>query len=144
MTALRRTAVLLGLIATVVIGSSIPASATFSASTTAQQARVSTLVVEPVSGIRVERNCPTTQATLRWNASPTAAVAANKVTSYAISANVGGQQITAQVPATQTYYVYPTGYVYPGTSVPVSITVTTQTQYGWTKAATTTTTVTTC
>lgn len=144
MTTIRRTAALLGLSAGVVISTGIPASATFEARTTAHTSALSTLVVAGPTNLKVERNCPTTQATLSWTASTSAGVAKNKVTGYSVLADVGGQPISAQVPANQTYYVYPTGWVAPGMTVPVTITVTTLTQYGWVKGTSLTTTVTTC
>ena len=61
MTTIRRTAVLLGLTAAVVIGSSIPASATWSARSTAQPAAVATGTVTAPERIDVTKSCGRTQ-----------------------------------------------------------------------------------
>ncbi len=65
MNAIRRTAVLLGLTATVVVGSSIPASATFSASTSPQSASVSTGMVAAPAGLDLKTSCTTTTTTVK-------------------------------------------------------------------------------
>jgi hypothetical protein len=145
--AIRRTAVLLGLAVALVVGSSIPASAAWSASSAQQRATLSTLVVEAATNLRVNINCvdSTMYATVGWNASPSAAVPKARVSGYALVANVAGQQINASVPAGQNSYVYSTGRVWSAQVIPISVTVTTQTAFGWVKvSAPLTGSVTTC
>jgi hypothetical protein len=64
MNATRRTAVLLGLTAAVVVGTSIPASATFSAGSTAVAAKVGTLTVAPPTALVVDDSCTTVTTTV--------------------------------------------------------------------------------
>lgn len=147
MNAVRRTAVLLGLAVALVVGSSIPASAAWSASSAQQRATLSTLAVEAATNLRVTINCvnSTMYATVGWNASPSATVQKAQVTGYALVANVAGQQINATVPVSQNSYVYSTGRVWTAMVVPVHVTVTTQTAFGWVKvSAPLTGSVTTC
>jgi hypothetical protein len=64
MNPVRRTAVLLGLTTAVVIGSSIPASATFTAQTNAQPATIATGTVIAPAGLVVDDTCTTTTTTV--------------------------------------------------------------------------------
>lgn len=147
MNAIRRTAVLLGLAVALVVGSSIPASAAWSASSAQQRASLSTLVVAAPTNLRVSITCVTSTmyATVRWDASASAPLQKARVSSYAVVADVAGQQINAQVPAAQNSYVYSTGRMWSAQVLPVSLTVTTQTEFGWVKtSAPLTTSVTTC
>ncbi|SOC46537.1 hypothetical protein SAMN05660748_0301 [Blastococcus aggregatus] len=61
MNAIRRTAVLLGLVAAVVVGTVIPASAAFSANTPAVAAKVITGSVTAPASVNVAKSCTQTQ-----------------------------------------------------------------------------------
>lgn len=65
MNAVRRTAVLLGLTAAVVVAGSIPALASFSATSAPVAARISTLTVAPPTGLVVEDSCTTVTTTVQ-------------------------------------------------------------------------------
>lgn len=152
MNAIRRTAVLLGLLTTVVVGSSIPASATFSASTTAVPATVGTVTVAPPTGVTLEdtwcepgsyRTYNATTATytttytltlharLDWQPSGT-----RGVTAYRIGATVNGQAMgMGDVPGTSVavdYLVYRGAAPAPAGILTLKASVTTLTSYGWT------------
>ena len=64
MTRIRRSAVLLGLTASVIVGSSIPASATFSESVRTSTGTVSTGTVIPPTGLTVDDSCTTITTTV--------------------------------------------------------------------------------
>ena len=66
MNRIRRTAVLLGLTASVVVGSSIPASATFSDSVATKTATLRAATVAAPASVRVDDYCSTTSYTY-WN-----------------------------------------------------------------------------
>lgn len=147
MNAAGRTAVLLGLAVALVVGSSIPASAAWSASSVQQRASLSTLVVAAPTNLRVALTCvdSTMHATVSWDASASAPLQKARVSGYSVVADVAGQHITAQVPASQNSYVYSTGRLWSAQVLPISLTVTTQTAFGWVKtSAPLTSTVTTC
>ncbi|SDF18955.1 hypothetical protein SAMN05660662_1263 [Blastococcus aurantiacus] len=65
MNRLRRSAVLLGLTAAVIVGSSIPASATFSESVSTNTAALRTLTVAAPTGLVVDDTCTTTTTTVK-------------------------------------------------------------------------------
>lgn len=139
MNALRRTAVLLGLITTVMIGSSIPASATFSDSVSTPTGTMTTALVTAPTSVTVTASCTATTMTavVTWPATDAPRV------SYALTAVVEGTTITGQ--ASQNRYEHSMPRLHAAHTAPVSVTVTAQTPYGWNaKSAALTAWVTTC
>lgn len=140
MNAIRRTAALIGLVATVVIGSSIPASATFSASAAATSS-VATATVDAPRAISFTMTCVdgARLAKLSWTASAT-----QRIDRYVIDLVLPDQtqQFTAAADATTAEHSIPAKMLLPRT--PVTATVTTVTQYGWTKTSSSVTAVWTC
>jgi hypothetical protein len=152
MTTIRRTAVLLGLTAAVLIGGSIPASAAYSAQSTAVAARAATVTVAPPTGVThtgtwCERtSTSTTNATtgvvttthvltlhakLAWQASGT-----RGVTGYRLAATVNGQAMpVGDVPTTgmtRSFEVYRGSTPAPAGYLTLKASVQTLTSYGWT------------
>lgn len=130
MTALRRTAVLIGLIAAVLVGTSIPASATFTASE-AVATSVTTATVTAPTNVVLDVRCDSWNlyATIRWTGSN-----APKVSGYRIAATVPGMptmEFTATAGASR--YDHSMGRAW--AAYPISVTVTTLTAYGWTKTS---------
>lgn len=142
MTTIRRTATLLGLSATVVISTGIPASATYTARSAAQPAAVATDTVVAPSDLRIAVRCDasTLYADVSWTRSTSP-----RVTGYAIDATINGGPMSFRAPASASTYTYTTGRVWAAYPMPVSVTVTTETDYRWTRSsAPLNTTVTTC
>ena len=141
MNAVRRTALLLGLTAAVVVGSTIPASATFSA-TAQQTATLGTAAVQAPSNLKIVIRCDasTLYADVSWTKSTSA-----RISAYAIDATINGGPMSFRAGPSTGTFTYSTGRVWSSYPMPVSLTVTAETQYGWTKAsAPLNTTVTTC
>lgn len=150
MNAVRRTAVLLGLTAAVVIGSSIPASATFSAGSTAVAAKVGTVTVDPPNAVRFtgswcERGSyqtwngvgytttyyATLRAKLAWQPS-----SAPRVSGYRVAATANGMVMalgdTTATSMTADYSLYSGSTPPPASLLTVQASVTTLTSYNWT------------
>ena len=85
MNAIRRTAVLLGLVAAVVVGTVIPASAAFSANTPAVAAKVITGSVTAPATVKVSKSC--TQYAINVTVTWTAGTATKGVTGYRVMAH---------------------------------------------------------
>ena len=86
MNAIRRTAVLLGLVAAVVVGTGIPASATFAASSPAvAAAKVTTGSVTAPATVNVSKSC--TQYAINVTVTWTAGTATKGVTGYRVMAH---------------------------------------------------------
>ncbi|CAA9257105.1 MAG: hypothetical protein AVDCRST_MAG57-2424 [uncultured Blastococcus sp.] len=132
MNRIRRSAVLLGLTAAVVVGSSIPAAATFSESVSTNTATLGAATVAAPTRISFTMTCVdgARLGKLSWTASSTA-----RINRYAIDVEVLGQtrQFTAAAGATTVEYSVAARDLQPRT--PMTATVTTVTQYGWTKTS---------
>jgi hypothetical protein len=144
MNALRRTAVLIGLTACVIVGSSIPASATFSESVS-QTATTRTVTVAPTAAVYVDDHCSTTSytywngwtnvrvtenwynATISWPASPTRGVSGYRVIAHL---NNGQSVVMGEVSATNRTVSARVDRAYLNYQPRVS--VVTLTGYGWT------------
>jgi len=128
MNCVRRTAVLLGLTAAVVIGSSIPASATFTeGAPLSVQPAITTAAVAAPTDVDVSLTCDqfNTYATVTWKRSATK----DGVSGYEVRGDVpGSPTVVLQAGPNQNRLTY-TAVRSPGHTVPV--TVTTKTTYGW-------------
>lgn len=129
MNRIRRSAVLLGLIALVIVGSSIPASATFSDSVSAPASMRTIAVAAPASVTNTVTRCHPqyVDVTITWPASTT-------------QRGVSGYRVTAYLSDGTTAVVGQTDAATRSLSVSVSrsylayqprVTVTTLTSYGW-------------
>jgi hypothetical protein len=139
MTGIRRALVLIGLTLAATIGSAIPASAGFTDAATVH-AELATPTVQAPTAVSVTFTCSAyhLDATVTWQPSPT-----SRIRSYEIVAGVGAQSLRVDVvDGTSFSYRIPRGYVAGGTAIPV--TVTTVTEYGWTKTSAPETVVTPC
>ncbi|MGY2127346.1 hypothetical protein [Blastococcus sp. SYSU DS0617] len=139
MSALRRTAVLIGLTACVVVGSSIPASATFTDSVkVTPSVSTGTVDVKAPTNIRVTLTCrgQDMYATVTWTRSTT-----TTVSGYRVVATLGGQQLTLNAAGTASRVDTTVNRVWAAYQVPV--TVTSLTGYGWSETSAPVT-VTTC
>jgi hypothetical protein len=129
MNAVRRTVAVLGLAATVIVGSSIPAGAAFSDSVTVQPTVATVAVAAPASvTVAVTRCHPQfSEVTVSWPASTTA----RGVTGYRVTAylNNGTTVLVGQTNATTRSL----GATVSRTQLQLQpqVTVTTLTSYGW-------------
>jgi hypothetical protein len=141
MTALRRTAVLIGLVAAVIVGTGIPASAAFSASE-AVSTSIATATIEAPRNLSISVRCEGSEllATVSWTKSRSAGV-----DGYDVVATMNGDTMAFRAGANDGSYTHRMGRVWAAYAVPVRLTVTTDTKYGWTQASTPLNgTVTTC
>ena len=128
MTGIRRALVLLGLTVAVVIGASIPASATY-ADAVAVKTTISTTTVAAPTNVVGKLTCgrPATMSAT-WTQSTTARVSGYRVSVYFSDGFVQtvelGPTATSWSITIDPYYV---------TAYTINYTVTTQTAYGWTK-----------
>ena len=131
MSALRRTAVLIGLTLAVIVGSSISASATFTDSVTRSAVVVTSGVAAPTN-VNVTVGCEGSylHATVTWTKSNTP-----KITGYAIDAVINGDRMSFRAVGNVNSYTYSIPRIWQSFSIPVEVTVTTDTEYRWTKAA---------
>jgi hypothetical protein len=151
MNAIRRTAVLIGLTVAVIVGSSIPASATFTDSSTPAAASFAAVTVAPPTGVTLNGTwCErgsfqswngygwtttytlTLRAKLSWQASGT-----RGVIGYRITGNVSGYPMElGVVPVTsvaQDFELYRGSVPAPlSGNISLKASVTTLTSYGWT------------
>jgi hypothetical protein len=139
MNGIRRALILAGLTLAVIIGASIPAFAGFSDSVTVAP-RLTTATVNAPGNVGATTACygSTLYASITWQRSSTA-----RVSGYRISASVPGQGQVLEFTAAPTATRYDASMGRVWQSFPVEVTVTTLTEYGWTKAANPVT-VTTC
>ena len=143
MTGIRRALVLVGLTLAVIIGASIPASATFSDSVTVAPKVATATVSAPTYVSTQGTHCAYWQnvdgswsGELRARISWPVAANTKSVTGYRVTAIVPnyGNIPVGDVPANQLSITgnFPTQYAYAG----IRVTVTTLTAYGWTKEST--------
>lgn len=128
MSALRRTAVLIGLTLAVIVGSSIPASATFTDSVTRSAVVVTSGVTAPTN-LDVSVTCTATElhAKVTWTRS-----SSPRINGYVIAGTINNDPMVFRAEGNVSSYTYKIprlGYAY---SVPVAVTVTTDTEYRWT------------
>jgi hypothetical protein len=137
MNGIRRALILAGLTLAVIIGASIPASAGFADSVSVNPRLTTATVAAPtsVSGW-VTCSSSTLYATITWQRS-----SSPRVSGYRITAEVPGSTLDFTVAASATRFDHSMARVWQ--SFPVQVTVTTLTDYGWTRAAAPIT-VTTC
>ena len=148
MNSIRRSAVLLGLIAAVIVGSSIPAAATFTEAVATNTATLQAVTVTAPASISVSRTCTQTvtggyynswgqwtptyttyyNATVTWPASTTA----RGVTGYRVTAYMPGSApiVMGQTDATNRSLSASVDASY--LAYQPTISVTTLTSYGWT------------
>ena len=129
MTTVRRVLAVLGLALTVVVGSSIPASATFSDTAVLATSSVSTLTVAGPGNVTGTLTCGPSNSTLgvTWTPSGSRGVSGYRVTvlysdGFEQSEVVNGAATSSWSKATTTYNV---------TAYAVRYSVTTLTTYGW-------------
>ncbi|SFF79307.1 hypothetical protein [Blastococcus tunisiensis] len=129
MTRTRRILVLIGLALTIVVGSSIPASATFAESVALPRTTVTGLTVQAPTNLVDRTTCSgsTMYAKVTWTAS-----ASEKTTGYIVTAQTGGTPMTFAVGNTTTF-THTMGRVWSAQSIPV--TVTTVSKGGWTRTS---------
>jgi hypothetical protein len=128
MNAIRRALVVIGLLLTVVVGSSIPASATFQ-DTVSVSTTINTMNVLAPTNVVGKLTCAATSTmAATWTKSTTA-----RVSGYVVSVYFSDGFIqTVQLPATATSWSAPIDQYYV-TAYSIQYTVTAQTDYGWTK-----------
>ena len=130
MTGIRRMAVLIGLTVAVIAGASIPASATFAESVALPTTSVVTPTVQAPTNVRVSISCEygTMYATVRWNRSTSA-----DVSGYRVTATFGANEVVWQAGPNASRLDDEFDRMWARYQVPV--TVTTLTEYGWTKTS---------
>src|ERR1700710_378445 len=128
MNAIRRALVVIGLLLTVVVGASIPASATFK-DTVSVPTTINTMnVAAPTSVVGKLACAATSTMSTTWVKSTTA-----RISGYVVSVYFSDGFIqTVQVPATATSWSATIDEYYV-TAYTIQYTVTAQTDYGWTK-----------
>src|SRR4051812_16230970 len=128
MNGIRRTLVVIGLMLIVVVGASIPASATFKDSVTATTT-INTMVVAPPTGVAGRLVCAANSTmSATWVKSTTP-----RISGYVVSVYFSdGLVQTVQLPATATSWSATIDQYYV-TAYSVQYSVTAQTDYGWTK-----------
>ena len=134
MTGIRRTLALLGLTLGVVLGSAgatAPAQASFGDTASVRMATLATPTVAAPGNVTGALTCTNRSATMSatWSLSTSARVSGYLVTVYFSD----GYSQTAQKSATDTSWSAPVNDLYYVTANYVRYTVTTQTDYGWTK-----------
>ena len=102
MNTIRRTAVLLGLTTSVIIGSSIPASATFSDSVSADTAALRTLAVAAPTGLVLDDSCTTTTTTVKRTVNTNPGTGAQTTTYYNSSTTQEASTSNVQGTTTET------------------------------------------
>jgi hypothetical protein len=138
MTGIRRMAVLIGLTVAVIAGAGIPASATFAESVALPTTSIATPTVLAATNLRVTISCDywNMNATVTWTRSTSA-----RVSGYQVIAQFGADQAVMQAGPNASRLNYSTTRMWAAHKVPV--TITTLTDYGWTKTSAPVT-VTTC
>jgi len=128
MNAIRRGLTVIGLLPLVVVGSSIPASATFQDSVTATTGITTMNVLAPTNVVGKLTCAATSTMSATWTKSTTA-----RVTSYVVSVYFSDGFIqTVQVPSTATSWSATIDQYYV-TAYSIQYAVTAQTDYGWIK-----------
>jgi hypothetical protein len=129
MTGIRRVLVLLGILAGLVVATSLPASATFSRSSALPTTTINTMVVAPATNVVGNLVCaPTSTMSLTWTAST-----ATRVSGYLVSVYFSdGFVQTVQLASNATSWSK-TIAEYNVTAYSIQYSVTTQTNYGWIK-----------
>lgn len=102
MTTIRRSAVLLGLTAAVIVGSSIPASATFSESVSANTGALRALTVAAPTGLTVDDSCRTTTTTVKRTVNTNPGTGAQTTTYYNSTTTQSASSSNVQGTTTQT------------------------------------------
>ena len=146
MNRIRRTAVLLGLTASVIVGSSIPASATFTEAVSTTTAALRTATVAAPASVRVDDYCSTTSYTY-WNGTSNVTVTEhwyNATVTWPASTTqrgVTGYRVMAHLNNGQSVVMGETGTTNRSVSARVDraylnyqprVSVITLTSYGWT------------
>ena len=143
----RRSAVLLGLVAAVIVGSSVPAAATFTEAVSANTATLRTTTVAAPASITVSRTCTQTPNGGYWNTSgqwvTTYSTTYNATVTWPASTTargVTGYRVTAYLPGSAPIVMGETDATNRSVSASVdasylayqpTISVTTLTSYGW-------------
>ena len=129
MIGIRRLVILVGALLTVTLGTSFPASASFSASAAVPATTIATMVVAPPTSVSGQLACAKTSTmSATWTLSTTPRISGYLVTVYFSDGDVQ----TVQLGATATSWSA-TIDLYYVTAYSVQYSVTTQTDYGWTK-----------
>jgi hypothetical protein len=144
---IRRSAVLLGLVAAVIVGSSIPAAATFTEAVSTNTATLRTTTVAAPASITVSRTCTQTATGGYWNATgqwvTTYTTYYNATVTWPASTTargVSGYRVTAFLPGSAPIVMGETDATNRTLSASVeasylayqpTISVTTLTSYGW-------------
>ncbi|TKJ35151.1 hypothetical protein [Blastococcus sp. CCUG 61487] len=128
MNAIRRTATLVGLTLAVIVGSSIPASADFRDAVTTNAALATGTVAAPTN-LNVTVQCVGSElhATVSWTRSTSP-----RISGYAIDATINTDRMSFRAPANASSYTYRIPRLWQSHSIPVAVTVTTDTEYRWT------------
>jgi hypothetical protein len=128
MNAIRRALVVIGLLVIVVVGASLPASATFKDSVTATTAINTMNVLAPTNVVGKLTCAATSTMAATWTKSTTA-----RISGYVVSVYFSDGFIqTVQLPATATSWSATIDQYYV-TAYSIKYTVTAQTDYAWTK-----------
>jgi hypothetical protein len=134
MTAVRRVLSVLGLALAVVVGSTLPASATFADTAVVATTSVATVTVDAPGAVTGKLTCGGTNSTMgvTWTASGTRGVTGYRVTvlfsdGYQRTEDVTGAATSSWSKSTTTYNV---------TAFSVRYSVTTLTSYGWSTQST--------
>jgi hypothetical protein len=129
MTSIRRALVLLGILAGLMVTTSLPASASFSVSRALPTTTIDTIVVAAPTNVVGNLACaPTSTMSLTWTASTSPRISGYLVTVYFSDGFVQ----TVQLGATATSWSK-TIAEYNVTAYSIQYSVTTQTNFGWTK-----------
>jgi hypothetical protein len=130
MTGIRRIVCVIGLTLAVVAGIGLPASANFAASVPVATTAVVTPTVQPPTDVRVTITCDTSNmyATVRWTRSNS-----DDISGYRVIAAFGSDEVALQAGRTASRLDYTFSRMWAAYKVPV--TVTTLTDYGWTKTS---------
>ena len=129
MIGLRRLVILVGTLLTLTLGTSFPASASFSASAAVPATSITTMVVDPPTSVVGKLACAATSTmSATWVKSTTPRISGYLVTVYFSDGFVQ----TVQLGATATSWSATIDEYYV-TAYSVQYSVTTQTDYGWTK-----------
>ena len=128
MTTARRVLAVLGLALAVVVGGSIPASATFSATATVATTSVATATVAAPGNVTGKLTCASSTSTMNvtWTAS-----SASRISGYRVTVHYSdGYEQSETVAATATSWTKSTT-TYNVTAYAIRYSVTTLTTYGW-------------
>ena len=131
MNAIRRAAVLIGLTLAVIVVGSIPASATFADWSARNVTVMSSGVAAPTNvNVTVQGVGGDLHATVSWTRSTSP-----RISGYMIDAMINNDPMSFRAHGNVGSYTYTIPRVWQSFSIPVEVTVTTDTEYRWTKAA---------